>query len=481
MDHPDLRLRGIEGGEVTIGRPVLSAFERRLTGEAIWPGDEGYDEARRLWNGMHDRRPGLIVRCREAADVEACVDLCRDFGALLSVRGGGHNVAGNALCDGGLAVDLSGMRSVQVDPAAGLVRIEGGATLGDVDRATARLGLATPMGVVTATGYAGLALHGGAGWMLRKHGLASDNVVGVDIVTADGRLRRVDRDADPDLLWAVRGGGGSFGVVTSFTARLHPVPREVIFAAPIYALDDAPAVLRFVRDYMASAPDELMVLPVFWTAPDQPEVPASRRGSHVLFVLACHVGPADKGERIVAPLRDVRPLVADLTARKRWVVAQEFFDEDYPDGRRYYWKSTLVRELTDRLVDAMIEHTMARPSMLTSIDLWCLGGAFGRVGAGETAFGDRGVAFMVNYEANWIDPRSDRANIEWARGSLAEAQRLTQARTYLNFAGLGEEGEQLVRASVGGNYPRLQAVKAAHDPHNLFRTNFNVTPGSSAR
>jgi FAD/FMN-containing dehydrogenase len=469
-------LKGLTGSGVVVSGSDMRAFEAGLKGSALRPGSAQHEEARRLWNGLIDKRPGLIVRCRGVADVRACIDLARDRGALLAVRAGGHNVAGNATCDGGLVVDLSEMRSVQVDTKRGVAHIEAGAKLGDVDGATSPHGLATPMGVVTATGYAGLTLHGGMGWQLRKHGLAADNLTAVDILTADGRLRHADSKEHPDLFWALRGGGGNFGIVTSFTARLHPIPQEVLFAVPIFPLESAGEVLRFLRGYMAQAPDELMAVAAFWTAPDSAEIPARHRGGHALFVLACYLGPAEEAEALLQPLRSCRPTIADLTSRMRWMDAQKFFDPDYPNGRRYYWKSTFVHELTDPIIGALASQAAARPSMLSSVDLWCLGGAFGRVGSSETAFGGREAGFLVTYEANWEGPEADQANIEWARSSLRQLEGLTRGRTYLNFAGLAEEGERLVRSSFGDNYARLQAVKASYDPQNLFRSNFNIRP-----
>ena len=440
------------------------------------PGDNAFEDARKIWNGIIDKKPGLMVKCREAADVISCVNLARERDLLLAVRGGGHNVAGNAVCNGGLVVDLSEMRSVRADVQNNVVHIAGGATLGDVDRETSVHGLATPMGVVTATGYAGLALHGGMGWQMRKHGLAADNIVGVDIVLADGRLVRADAEANADLFWAVRGGGGNFGVVTSFTSRLHPIPKELLFAVPIFSLDNAAAVLRFLRDYMAEAPDELMVLGALWTAPDIPDIAPQHRGTPVLFLLGCYIGPPEEAEAVLKPLRTCRPAIADLTSRKSWVDVQKFFDEDYPNGRRYYWKSTLIKELTDPVIEALVRQAASRPSLLTSIDIWPMGGAFGRVDPAAAAFGSRDIGFTINYESNWDDADKDQSNIQWTRASLTEVQNLTQARTYLNFAGLAEEMENMVRGSFGENYSRLQAVKAKYDPYNLFRTNFNISP-----
>jgi FAD/FMN-containing dehydrogenase len=473
----NVNFKTLADGEAVVEGEELRALKESLRGRLILPDDDLYEQSRKLWNGMIDKRPGLIARCRGAADVIRCVNFARQHGILTAVRGGGHNVAGNAVCDGGIVLDLSEMRSVRVDTKRNAVHIEGGAVLGDVDHETAVHGLATPTGVVTETGYAGLTLHGGMGWQLRMRGLAADNLLGADIVTADGALLRINDEEHPDLFWALRGGGGNFGVVTSFTSRLHPVPPEMLFAVTLFSLDNAAGVLRFLRGYMAEAPGELMVLGALWTAPDLPAVPAQERGSHVLFLLGCYLGSPEKGEAVLKPLRTCRPAIADLTSRRTWVDVQRFFDEDYPAGRRYYWKSTLVRELTDSVIEAVVGHAASRPSLLSSIDIWPMGGAFSRVGPTETAFGSRDVAFTVNYESNWDSAENDQSNIQWTRASLKEVQELSQSRTYLNFAGLAEEKENMVQASFGANYARLQQVKAAYDPENFFRVNFNIKPG----
>jgi FAD/FMN-containing dehydrogenase len=461
---------------VNVGAAELQELAAHLSGTLLLPGGVGYEDARTIWNGMIDKRPGLIIRCRTAGDVATAVQFAGERRLSLAVKAGGHNVAGNSLSDGGLVIDLTELNHVEPDPDSRTVRIGAGATLGQVDQATIPHGLATPTGVVTATGYAGLTLHGGAGWQLRKHGLAADNVVGYEIVTADGELRSVTREREAELFWALGGGGGNFGVVTAFTSRLHPIPRELLFAVPVYGLQAAPAVLRFLRDHMPQAPDELMVLAALWTAPEDSRMPKKYRGDPVLIVMACYLGDPAEAAEVVDPLRSFGP-IADLTERMSWLKVQQFFDEDYPNGLRYYWKSTMARELTDPLIEALVEQTQHRPSLLTSIDIWALGGAYARADAGAIAFGgDRRAPFMVNYESNWEDPAQDEANVGWTRASLAESRRLIGGATYLNFAGLAEEGERLVRDSFGGNYERLQAVKAAYDPENLFRSNFNIAP-----
>lgn len=471
----ELVVRRSAGQETGLPGALLTSLASLLRGHLVFPESNDYDQSRRVWNGLIDRRPAFIARCQCTADVSACVRLAREHDLLFSVRGGGHNVAGRSVCDGGLVIDLGEMRAVDVDLRQQRVAIAGGALLGDVDRATVPMGMATPMGVVTETGYAGLTLHGGMGWQLRKHGLAADNLIEAEVVTAEGVLRARPGEHD-DLLWALRGGGGNFGVVTSFLSRLHPIPQVVSFAVPIFALERASSVLGFLRDFVAQAPDELSLLVALWTAPDESFVLPEHRGRPALFVLACALGPAEEGARLLRPLRECQSVIADLSSVSSWTAVQSFFDADYPRGRRYYWKSTFVPELTPEIIEVLLAQTDRRPSRLSSIDLWPLGGAYARVPSTETPFGDRSAGFMVNYEANWLAPDDDQSNIEWVRQGLKAIEPWSAQRTYLNFAGFAEEGERLLERTYGDNYQRLRAIKQRYDPHNLFRSNFNVVP-----
>ncbi len=472
----ELILKGMDGANVAVSEKAIKSLTSSLHGSIITSEDPSYAKERSLWNGMIDKRPGLIAKCRGPADVKACVKFAAERGVLLAVRGGGHNVAGNALCDGGMVIDLSEMRSVSCDPSNQVVHIQGGATLGDVDSETFRHGLATPAGVVSATGYAGLALHGGMGWQTRKHGLATDNIHSVDIVTADGELIKADKKRDADLFWAVRGGGGNFGVVTSFTSLLHPIPPELLFVVTLFKLEHAADVIRFVREFSAEAPDEVSLIAIFWTVPEIEDIPREYHNDHALFLVGCFIGDPVDGERVFKPLRNCRPVIADLSATQSWKDIQQFFDADYPDGRRYYWKSTMVKTLSDEMVEKLVKQASERPSLLTSIDIWTMGGAFGRVDSSATAFGARDVSFTINYESNWEDAASDGINVQWTRSALKEIQEMSQVRTYLNFAGLAEEADQMLKDSFGEGYRRLQSIKEIYDPENLFRTNFNIRP-----
>ena len=464
------------GSRFELGDAEIGYLRDRLRGEIITPRSSAYDEARRVWNGLIDRRPGLIVRCTGVADVITAVTFARDHDLMIAVRGGGHNVAGYAVSEDGMVVDLSRMRSVAVDPGRRTVRVEGGATLGDIDHETRPFGLAVPVGVVSATGIGGLALHGGYGWLTRKHGLALDNIVAADVVTADGRLVKASDKENEDLFWAVRGGGGNFGVVTSIEFRCHPVGPEVWFAAPFYPIGKTEAGLAFFRDFMREAPDDLSGIAVLWNAPDEPSFPEQARGAPVLIFAVCHSGPVGEGERVTRPLREFDTPIADLSGPMQYRDVQRFFDADYPDGRFYYWKSQYVQELNEDVIRLTARHGLERPSPITSIDIWPLGGAAGRVEPGATAFSSRSASFLYNIESNWDDPGATDTNIAWTRKAFGEMKRLTKGGTYLNFPGFVEEGDDLVTGAFGANYNRLRAIKAKYDPANLFRGNFNIRP-----
>jgi FAD/FMN-containing dehydrogenase/predicted ester cyclase len=460
--------------EAVVALAAVEQLRGSIRGTVLQPGDAGYEEARQVWNGMIDRHPALIVRCSGTADVIAAVRFAREQNLTVAVRGGGHNVAGSAVCDGGLVIDLSPMKSVRVDPQRRVARVGGGARLAEVDHETQAFGLATPLGLMSVTGVSGLTLHGGVGLLMRKYGLSSDNLAAADVVTADGRLLTVDENRHADLLWALRGGGGNFGVVTSLEFRLHPVGPEVWMAIVMYPLEKAQKVLGFFRDFMAQAPDELSAFASFWSAPHEEPIPEAYRGAPALIVGGCYCGPLEQGESAIQPLREVDTPFADLSGPMPFLMAQQLFDPEYPSGRRYYWKSAFLRELGDEVVATLAGHAARRPSPLTSLDLLALGGAFGRVRPEETAFAVRDAAFMLAIEANWDDPADDAANIAWTREVHGDVQRFSHSGSYLNFPGFGEEGEALVRASYGGNYARLQAIKAKYDPENFFRHNLNI-------
>jgi FAD/FMN-containing dehydrogenase len=455
---------------------IVQDFITRVRGPVIQPGDGEYEEARTVRNGLIDRRPALIVRCNGVADVVEAVDFAREQRLVLSVRGGGHNVAGSATNDGGVVIDLSAMRGVRVDPAARTVRVQGGATWGDVDRETQLFGLATPGGVISSTGVGGLTLGGGWGWLRRKFGYCVDNLVSVDIVTADGQVRTASATENPDLFWAVRGGGGNFGVVTSFEFRLHPVGPLVALAAPAYALEDAARVLPAWRDYMQSAPEEVSGSALFWSIPVSEHFPPELHGKAVFIAAAAHCGPADEGERALMPLRELATPILDLSATMPYAVLQTGFDWAFPKGWLYYWKSHYLDGLGDEVIDALLGCALDRPSPQALVAVWHLGGAASRVGATETAFGRRDAPYLLSFDTTWTEPEDTERCIAWTRTSWAEMRRFGSGGLYLNFAGFGEEKEALVRAGYGENYDRLVELKNRYDPTNLFRMNQNIRP-----
>jgi hypothetical protein len=363
---------------------ALRSLGASISGDVISPGDAAYDGARAVWNGMIDRRPVAIVRAKDASDIAAAVRVASQHGVALAVRGGGHNVAGSAVADGAIVVDLRGMRGVTVDAQAQTVRVQGGATLGEIDAATQEHGLAVPMGVVTETGIAGLTLGGGLGWLRRKHGLTVDNLISAEVVLADGRIVRASASENDDLFWAIRGGGGNFGVVTEFEFRAHPVGPEVTFLVTFVPLEDGVRGLKFFREYMQTVPDELSSFAIVGGVPEADVFPEASRGRDALIFASCWCGDTAQGERIIAPLRRFATPLADLSGRWAYRDVQKFFDEDYPAGGRYYWKSQYIDALTDEAIEGIVEAGRRRPSKASTIDLWHLGGAVARVPASAT-------------------------------------------------------------------------------------------------
>jgi FAD/FMN-containing dehydrogenase len=454
----------------------METLRSRFRGEITLPGDEGYDEARSIWNGMIDRRPAMIARATGTADVVAAVDFARETGVEVAVRGGGHNVAGNALVDGGLVIDLSGMNGVHVDPENRTVRAEGGATLGDVDHETQLFGLATALGVVSETGIAGLTLNGGYGHLGREFGLAADNLVSVEIVTADGQVRTASDEEHPDLFWAVRGGGGNFGVVTSFEYELHEV-SEVYALFVWFHADDAGRVMDAFREWTASAPRNAGVLAFAAHVPELEEFPEEVWGEPALAFLGSFRGDLEEAGSVFAPIVESATPIVDLSGAMPYEDLQRLLDEDYPDGLRYYWKSIFLSELTDEVVDVVVRYNESAPSPLSTVDLWHLGDAIADVPQDATAFWHREEPYMVTFEANWDDPTDDEANVEWAREGFAETEALPVAGgRYGNFPGFAEDPVHLL---WGGNYDRLVEVKTTYDPTNLFHVNQNVPPRPS--
>jgi FAD/FMN-containing dehydrogenase len=462
--------------EVMVDAEAIQGFVEGVRGKVLRSGDPGYDDARAIWNGLIDRRPALIVQCTGAADVVDAVNFAREQNLLLSVKGGAHNVAGNAVNDGGLVIDLSQMNGVHVDPTTQTVRAQGGALWGDCDRETQLFGLAVPGGVVSTTGIAGLTLHGGVGHLRRKHGLSIDNLLSVDIVTADGQLRRASATENEDLFWAVRGAGSNFGVVTSFEFQAHPVGPMVMVGAVFYSQDNGRTVLAAWRDYMGSAPEELSSVAFLWNVPAHEPFPPEHHGKPVLILAAVYSGSVEEGEPVVQPLRELSPPLIDLSGPWPWLGLQSGFDALFPAGQLRYWKSRAFAELPEEAIEEIADWAARRPTPLTDITIWHHGGAMSQVGETDTAYAGRDAPFLVTGEVSWTDPAQSDEAIAWGRGFWDAMGRHSTGGLYLNFPGLGEEKEELVRAGYGVNYDRLGALKARYDPTNLFRMNLNITP-----
>jgi FAD/FMN-containing dehydrogenase len=463
--------------EVEFDGEAVAALAAGIRGAVLRPGDEGYDDARQIWNGLIDRRPALIVQPTGTADVVDAVNFAREHDLLLSVKGGGHNVAGNAVNDGGLVIDLSRMRGVHVDPATRTVRAQGGVTWGDCDRETQLFGLAVPGGVVSTTGIGGLTLHGGVGHLRRKHGLSIDNLLSVEVVTADGTVRRASETENADLFWAIRGAGSNFGVVTSFEFRAHPVGTMVAVAAVMYPADEWRTVLPAWRDYVTRAPDEVSSVAILWSVPAHEPFPPELHGKPIVLVAGVHAGEVEQGEAVVKPLRELAEPLLDMSGPWPWLALQSGFDALFPKGGFYYWKSRALAELTDEALEEIAAFAGRRPTPETDLIIWHHGGAIGRVADDATAYAGRDAPFLVTAEATWTDSAQSEAAIAWAREAWAALERHSTGGLYLNFPGLGEEKEALVRAGYGANYDRLAALKATYDPDNLFRMNLNVAPG----
>jgi FAD/FMN-containing dehydrogenase len=459
---------------------AIDGLQRRLHGQLLLADSEGYDETRLIWNGMFDKKPLIIVRCSGTADVIEAVNFAREHDLLTAVRGGGHNSSGSGSCDGGIMIDLSRMNAVRVDPATRRAWVQGGATWGDFDREAQVHGLAAPGGVVSETGVGGLTLSGGLGWLRGKCGLSIDNVLSVDIVTADGQIRTASPTQSTDLYWAVRGGGGNFGAVTSFEFQLHPIGPEVMFLGALYRAEDAVAVMKSWRDFMASAPDEIAgSLVEFSTIPADPSYPEETWGVRVMALAGVWAGPAAEGERAVQPLRELATPVLDFSGRMSYCGVQKLYDTLFPKGiHRAYFKSVYLNGLDDAMIAAIAPRAADRPSDLSLCSVWYLGGAVSRVPAAATAFGDRNMRYMLSIDSVWKDPDDDKRNLSWSRRFWSDMTHHSNGRAYLNFAGLGEEGSELVRQSYGDNYQRLVEIKTKYDPTNLFRLNQNIRPAA---
>jgi FAD/FMN-containing dehydrogenase len=458
---------------------AILAFRDTLRGALLQPGDAGYDTARGVWNGMIDRRPSFIVLCQGVADVIDAVNFARINALGVAVRGGGHGVAGHAVCDGGMMIDLSGMRAVRVDPAARRAWAQGGATWGDVDCETTAFGLATPGGLISTTGVGGLTLSGGVGWLRGTAGLCIDNVMSADVVTADGRLLRASETENPDLYWAIRGGGGNFGIVVCFEFRLRPIEPTLMFCAPVYPESRATELLPLWRDYMLAAPKQVSGLAEFSTIPDDPEYPDHARGVRVLALAAVYDGPADEGEAAVAPLRSFGTPLLDFSGKMPYRSIQALYDPLFPKGRdRSYFRSLFLPTLDQTVIQEIVAGLADRPSEMTYSSVWYFGDVVRNVPAEATAFGDRSQPWLFSIDGIWSKREYDAANIAWVRRLWSTIRPYSNGRVYLNFLA-GDDGQpEIIRDGIGADtYQRLAAIKQKYDPANFFRLNQNIPPG----
>lgn len=466
----------LTGKCVQLPESIMQTWQGHLRGPVLRPGDEGYDDVRRVWNGMIDKKPALVVRCTGAADVIAAVNFAREHRLLVAVRGGGHNVAGTAVCDGGLMIDLSLMKGIRVDPVARTARAQPGVLWSEFDHETQAFGLATPGGIVTHTGIAGLTLGGGIGWLMRKHGLTCDNLLSADVVTAEGRLLHASPQEHPDLFWGLCG-GGNFGIVTSFEYRLHPVGPQVLAGVVLHAAEHAGEVLRFYRAYIAIAPDELTTIVNLRKAPPAAFLPQHLHGRPVVIIAACYAGDIAAGESVLAPLRAFGTPLIDLIRPTAYTAHQGMFDASVPHGLRYYWKSAYLTALSDQAIDTLTAHAWQAPSPTSYTIIFQLGGAIQRLSEEASAFEDRRAHHALNINGVWSEPSATDKHMQWAR-DFWEAMRLfSTGRAYVNF--LGDEGEDRVKAAYGtAKYARLLALKNTYDPMNLFRLNQNIAPSA---
>jgi FAD/FMN-containing dehydrogenase len=452
---------------------VASDLKGHIRGPLLRPGDPGFDEARSIWNAMIDRRPALIARCLGVTDVVACVKAARERGMPLSVKGGGHNIAGLAVCEGGLMLDMSLMRGVWVDPAERVAHAQAGCLLGDVDAETQVHGLAAVLGFVSATGCAGLTLGGGFGYLTRRFGWTSDNLASVDLVTADGRVVRASERENSDLFWGLCGGGGNFGVATNFTYRLHPVGPDVVAGAIAWRGEEAASVLEMYRSLATDAPRELTCVAGLRLAPPAPWIAKEVHGKPIVALFVCHSGPLAEGERLLAALKAFGNPVGDIVQKRSYVSQQMLLDATQPKGRRYYWKSEYLRSLEPGLFPRAIEHASRIISPHSAILMFPLDGALNELPEAHSAVGNRDAAAVLNIASAWEHARDDAENVEWARNTWRDMRQFSTGGTYINFLN-EEEGDERTRAAYRTNYARLVQVKAKWDPANFFRTNKNI-------
>jgi hypothetical protein len=454
---------------------ALNGLKLKLKGPVLLPGEPGYADSASVWNAMIDRKPAAVVRCLGTGDVIACIQFAREQKLLVSIKCGGHNIAGLAVADGSLQLDLSLMRGCWVDVTNRIAHAQGGCTLGDIDRETQLHGLATVLGFVSATGTTGLTLGGGFGYLTRRWGWTSDNVIGFDVVTAEGKLVRASESENSDLFWGLRGGGGNFGVVTGIDYKLYPVGPEIVGGMVAWPATEAPKVLELYRKLAESAPPELALVTLIRPAPPAPWLPAEWHGKPIVGILACYSGKPEEGEKLVAPIKSFGKPIGDICIRRPYTQLQSLLDATQPKGRRYYWKSEYLPEIKPELCDKFMEHAARIQSPHSAVIFFQLGGALNQLGADHSPVGNRDARFVLNIAGAWEKAEQDQANIEWARNAWNDMKGFGTGGNYINFL-TADESQERIAAALGDSLKRLGEVKRKWDPENFFRINRNVAP-----
>ncbi len=466
----------VQGEKAALDLATIDAFKYSLRGQLLHEGDEGYDRARTVWNAMIDRHPALIVRCMGASDIIQSVLFARQHSLLTAIKGGGHNIAGNAVCDGGLMIDLSGMRAVTIDPWKRIAYVEPGATLGDLDREAQAFELVTPLGINSTTGVAGLTLGGGFGWLSRKHGMTIDNLISVDVVTADGQMKRASVSENPDLFWAIRGGGGNFGIVSRFAFKLHHQQRDVYSGLAVYKLEDGVQILRRYRDFVKTLNSDSSIWAVIRKAPPLPFIPLEMHGKEIVVLAMVHFGDTSEGQKVLEPARNFGDRVGEFFGVQPYCAWQTLLDPLLTPGARNYWKSNNFSELSDQIIDVLVGQGWRLPSLQCEIALALLGGATSRPSNEATSYSHRNANFVMNVHGRWESSGDDNKCIDWARTLYRETAPFATGGVYVNF--LTDDEPDRIKAAYGANYDRLVSLKKKYDPLNLFRMNQNIKPGA---
>jgi FAD/FMN-containing dehydrogenase len=469
-----LKVLQLSGERATFDEATVEKLRSSLRGGLLLPNDEGFDKARTVWNAMIHRSPALVVRCAGVADIRQAVTFAHEHRLLTAVKGGGHNIAGNAVCEGGLLIDLSAMRAVTVDPIAAVAQVEPGATLGDFDHECQAFGLATPVGINSTTGVAGLTLGGGFGWLSRKYGMTVDNLMAADVITADGRLLRASDKENPDLFWAIRGGGGNFGVVSRFEFKLHPVGPEVLSGLIVYALKDATSALKLFRDYVKKLGNDTNVWTVMRKAPPLPFLPPEVHGTEIIAFCVFHAGDPDEGRKAIEPLRKLGTVLGEFIGMQPYTAWQQTFDPLLAPGARNYWKSHNFVDLSDGAIDVAMKYVQSLPSPHCEIFFGLIGGATTRPKPDATAYSHRDAIYVCNVHGRWETAAEDEKGTAWARGFFREAAPYATGGVYVNF--LTDDEPERIKAAYGPGYERLVSAKKKYDPDNLFRMNQNIRP-----